>query len=297
MANFSYEVFAAVVEKGSFFHAAQSLNVTPSAVSHSINQLETDLGFALFLRNRSGVELTNDGKTVLPVIQSILNTEEELRQVADNIKGLNSGRIRIGAFSSVCINWLPTILRRFKSEYPQIEVTIFQGDFNQIVAGVREGTIDIGFSSLPIEDNLLVQPLIKDPIYCVAPTDFVPQDGKAVTKKDIGKRRFILQQIDYDRDTKNALDRYNVTPNSLTYSIDDQSILSMVESGLGLGILPKLALKKLTGDVHIYPFDREFARTICLVMNKTQAQAPSTKRMTSEINRFLKESYPDRLFA
>ncbi|OIL30081.1 LysR family transcriptional regulator, partial [Oenococcus oeni] len=285
---------AAVVEKKTFFHAAESLNVTPSAVSHSISQLENELGFPLFLRNHSGVELTNDGKTVLPVIQAILNTEEELYQVSASIKGLNSGRIRIGAFSSVCINWLPTIIRRFKNQYPQVEVTVFQGNFNQIADGVSNGSIDIGFSSLPVDDKLLVEPLIKDRIYCVAPSDFVPKDKMNVTNQDIGRRRFILQQIDYDRDTKKALDQYNVTPNSLTYSIDDQSILSMVESGLGLGILPELALKKLSGNVHIYPFDKNFARTICLVTNKNLAQAPSTKRMLKEINSFLRSNYKNQ---
>ncbi len=252
------------------------------------------MGFPLFLRNHSGVELTNDGKTVLPVIQAILNTEEELYQVSASIKGLNSGRIRIGAFSSVCINWLPTIIRRFKNQYPQVEVTVFQGNFNQIADGVSNGSIDIGFSSLPVDDKLLVEPLIKDRIYCVAPSDFVPKDKMNVTNQDIGRRRFILQQIDYDRDTKKALDQYNVTPNSLTYSIDDQSILSMVESGLGLGILPELALKKLSGNVHIYPFDKNFARTICLVTNKNLAQAPSTKRMLKEINSFLRSNYKNQ---
>ncbi len=294
MVNFSYRVFAAVVEKRTFFHAAELLNVTPSAVSHSINQLESELGFPLFLRNHSGVELTSDGKTVLPVIQAILNTEEELHQIAASIKGLNSGRIRIGAFSSVCINWLPTIIQHFKNQYPQVEVTVFQGNFNQIVAGVSNGSIDIGFSSLPVDDKLLVEPLIKDRIYCIAPSDFVPRDKENVTDQDIGHRRFILQQIDYDRDTKKALDRYNVTPNSLTYSIDDQSILSMVESGLGLGILPELALKKLSGDVNVYPFDENFARTICLVTNKNQAQAPSTKRMLKEIDSFLQDTYKNK---
>lgn len=295
MTNFSYQVFSAVIQKGTFFQAAQLLNVTPSAVSHSINQLENELGFPLFLRNHNGAELTNDGETVLPIIRRILNTEEQLHQVADNIKGLNDGRVRIGAFSSVCINWLPTILQHFKDDYPHVEVTIFQGTFNQIIAGIHDGSIDVGFSLLPIDDHLLVEPLIQDPIYCVAPSNFVPKDKKVVTKKDIGDHRFILQQIDYDRDTKNALDRYDVNPNSLTYSIDDQSILSMVESGLGLGILPKLALKKLSGDVHIYPFDKQFARTICLVANKLQAQTPSTKQMIAAINAFLKETYAQQL--
>lgn len=58
MANFSYEVFSKVVERGTLAKAAAELNVTPSAVSHSVSQLETELGFPLLIRNRTGVALT-----------------------------------------------------------------------------------------------------------------------------------------------------------------------------------------------------------------------------------------------
>lgn len=75
MANFSYEVFSKVVERGTLAKAAAELNVTPSAVSHSVSQLETELGFPLLIRNRTGVALTEDGAQVLPIIQSIQNLE------------------------------------------------------------------------------------------------------------------------------------------------------------------------------------------------------------------------------
>ena len=65
MANFSYEVFSKVVERGTLAKAAAELNVTPSAVSHSVSQLETELGFPLLIRNRTGVALTEDGAQVL----------------------------------------------------------------------------------------------------------------------------------------------------------------------------------------------------------------------------------------
>lgn len=294
MAVFQYEVFAKVVTYKTFYQAAQALNVTPSAVSHSIAQFENELGFPLFVRNRTGVTLTPDGEKIYPIVQSMLNMEARLRQVADDIHGVNSGTIRIGAFSSVCINWLPPIIRSFRKKYPQIEITIIQGTFREIDQMVQQGRLDIGFSALPVASHLLVEPLLKDPIYCVTPTNFEPQDAQHVTLEDIGQRRFILQKVDYDGDTKKALDRYNVTPNSISYSIDDQSILSMVASDLGLGILPELALQKLSGDVHVFPFSEPFFRTVCLVTNSVQAQAPSTKRMIAEIHRYLATAYGHR---
>lgn len=64
MANFSYEIFAQVVTTKNFGQAAKILNVTPSAVSHAISQLENELGFPLFIRNRTGVEITPDGQQI-----------------------------------------------------------------------------------------------------------------------------------------------------------------------------------------------------------------------------------------
>jgi len=295
MANFAYEVFATVVAQKTFYQAAATLNVTPSAVSHSVNQLEKDLGFPLFIRNRSGVELTSDGRQVLPYVQEILNTESNLRQVADNIQGLHSGSVRIGGFSSVCINWLPRIIRQFNHEYPDIKISVVQGDFNEITKWAKIGTIDIGFTSMPVSENLLVHSLINDPIYCVTPADFIPENGDYVTTDDVADKNFILQRSDYDRDTKLALDHYHVTNNFLRFSIDDQSIISMVESGLGMGILPQLALRKLTGDVNTFPFAEPYNREIALVANKTQATAPSTAVMIRAIKQFLTAEYPDQM--
>ncbi|MFD1430085.1 LysR family transcriptional regulator [Lacticaseibacillus mingshuiensis] len=295
MSNFSYEVFAAVVEQGTFMQAALALNVTPSAVSHSVSQLEGDLGFPLFIRNRTGIQLTEDGRAILPTIQSILNLEDQLIQVADNINGLNTGRIRIGAFSSVSTNWLPPIIRRFKKRYPKVDVDVVQGGFNEIVEQVRVGSIDIGFSLAPVSDQLIVRPLLQDPIYCITPRDFQPKNGTFMTDADMSKQRFILQQSDYDRDTKAALDRYKVSSNSLRYSIDDQSILSMVEAGLGWGILPKLALQKLMGDVNVFPFSEPFDRTLVMVMNPTTQKSPSVAKMQTVILDYLEGEYGELL--
>ncbi|KRL03171.1 LysR family transcriptional regulator [Liquorilactobacillus capillatus] len=291
MSTFAYEVFSEVAKQKTFFAAATQLNVTPSAISHSIAGLEKDLGFALFIRSRTGVRLTPDGQKILPIIQGILNAQIKLTEEAARINGLNEGRIRIGAFSSVCINWLPDIIRHFKKRYPKIELSVTQGNFNEVAEQVRVGTLDIGFSALPIKEKLEVLPLHRDPIYCIAPESFKPQEEKIVTRNDIKSKSFILQQIDYDRDTKRALDAYNVSVNSIHYSIDDASIIAMVESGLGLGILPELALQKLSGNVKQYPFKERFYRTICLVSHSEAQQTPSTQAFVKVIQKYLLERY------
>ncbi|SEM42017.1 DNA-binding transcriptional regulator, LysR family [Ligilactobacillus sp. WC1T17] len=291
MTDFAYKIFAEVVKQKTFVAAANTLNVTPSAISHSISGLEAELGFALFLRNRTGVTLTPDGKKILPIIQEILNAEAKLTEAAAKIKGLNQGTIRIGAFSSVCINWLPDIINNFKQKYPDIEISVRQGPFNEVAEAVRLGTLDLAFSALPIKEKLTVLPLYRDRIYCVAPEGFIPQNGRTVIAQDVKDKPFILQEIDYDRDTKKALDAFHVSVNSIQYSIDDASIIAMVESGLGFGILPELALKKLSGHVVCYPFEGDFYRHICLATHAKDQRTPSTEAFMAEIKAYLLKRY------
>ena len=291
MTEFAYQAFSEVARQKTFVAAAKTLNVTPSAISHSIAGFENELDFPLFIRNRTGVTLTPDGAKILPIVQEILNTETKLHEEADRIKGLNSGKIRLGAFSSVCINWLPDIIRTFRQEHPQIDISIEQGNFNSVTEQVRLGRIDIGFSALPIAENLNVVPLHEDQIYCIAPSDFVPHNGQTITKEDVKNERFILQQIDYDRETKRALDAYNVSVNSIQYSIDDASIIAMVESGLGLGILPELALQNLSGNVKVYSFSKSFKRTIAVVSQSEEKQTPSTHAFLQLVQKWVNDHY------
>ncbi|MGV0168594.1 LysR family transcriptional regulator [Furfurilactobacillus sp. WILCCON 0119] len=289
--SFAYQVFVTVVAKQTFLAAAETLNITPSAVSHSINQLETQLGFPLFIRSRTGVTLTANGQTVYPVIQDVLNAEARLVQEADHINGLTSGTVKIGAFSSVMLNWLPEIIRDFHQRYPDINVSVYQGRFNDIAERVRLGLLDIGFSALPITQAVQLHPLVKDEIFCITPNDFTPKNGHVMTSADVADKTFILQQSDYDRDTKLTLDRYDVTPNSLFYSVDDASIISMVEAGLGFGVLPNLALQRISGNVNIYPFDEPHYRTLCVVANQALANTPTTAKMLATIHTHLAARY------
>ncbi len=73
MSNFMYQAFSEVAKQKAFVTAAKVLNVTPSAISHSINGLEKELGFALFFRNRNGVQLTSAGEKILPIVRELLN--------------------------------------------------------------------------------------------------------------------------------------------------------------------------------------------------------------------------------
>lgn len=118
------------------------------------------------------------------------------------IQGLESGVIKIGAFSSVCINWLPDILRNYAKQFPNIAVSLTQDNFSDISQHVAYEELDLGFTLLPVSENVKVTELLRDEIKCVAPANFQPRNGKTITKADLKGVQFMLQKADYDRDTK-----------------------------------------------------------------------------------------------
>jgi len=124
MSLYAYKIFDAVVKHQSFVRAAESISLTPSAVSRSIASLESNLGFLLFIRSRKGVKLTSEGETLIVYVRSILNGEEQLQQVAAQINGLEKGTVVLGTFSSVCSNWIPNIVKLFRIVFPNIQINI-----------------------------------------------------------------------------------------------------------------------------------------------------------------------------
>ena len=113
MTLLSYQVFMAVVEQESFQKAAQVLQLTPSAISHAVAGMESELGFRLFIRSKQGVYLTNYGKELFPYIKNVLNSDEYLHQAVAQFNGLQKGVVRVGVFNSACVEWMPRLLKGF----------------------------------------------------------------------------------------------------------------------------------------------------------------------------------------
>ena len=110
MTLLSYEIFQTIIEQGSFAKAAQLLHLTPSAVSHSISSMEEEVGFPLFIRNKNGVQLTSAGEQICPYLQKIVAANNSLLQTVSQMKGLQTGTVKIGCVNSVCLAWIHVVV-------------------------------------------------------------------------------------------------------------------------------------------------------------------------------------------
>ena len=145
-----YDVFIRIVETGSFTQAAAESGYTQSAVSQMIRTLEHELNTTLFLRSKTGAELTPDGREYLPYIQSVSNARRELDVKCQEMQGLERGLIRVGTFTSVSRTWLPRFIKEFKKMYPSVQFILRQGDYTSICQWVAEGSVDL---ALPIRTS------------------------------------------------------------------------------------------------------------------------------------------------
>ena len=287
MSIYSYEIFEIVSEKGSFAKAAAILRLTPSAVSHSIAKLEDDLGCQLFWRNRSGVELTEEGKRLLPYIKKIQASNDELLLEASRIRNSEIGLVKVGVFYSVAANWLPHILKKFKADCPGIEVEIFEGGYADISKWIEDRKVDIGFLSNLTAENMDYTVLKKEPLIYVTPPDFVPKNKTYVTIEEMKENELILQRECGDFDALAFLEANDIKVNSYYNMYEDQTLLSLAECGLGTAIMPGLAAKLSTSNVNRYPIKPEVTRTIVLAVPDRGSMSQAAKLFEQHVFDFM----------
>lgn len=279
MTLLSYQVFMAVVEQESFQKAAQILQLTPSAISHAVASMESELGSPLFVRSRQGVYLTNYGKELFPYIKNVLNSDEYLQQAVAQFNGMQKGVVRIGIFNSACVEWMPSLLKDFRQEYPDVSLDIYQGTYDDVYRWLKDGVVDLGFlSSLSVGD-LAYEPIYQDRIVCVVPQGFQTEQPGYMTIEELKKQHFVTQREGCDADVNNFMSKYELPGGGGSYIADDMSAIALVMGGYGVCLVPELVIRNISFPVDVYPLDVEEKRTIVLASVRSDVLAPAVQRM------------------
>ena len=286
-----YETLIAVVEAGSLTRAAQALGCTQSAVSHSIDSLEQELGFALLKRGRAGVRLTGEGERLIPAVRNLLNSAEQLAQTAASIRGLESGTVRIGSFTSVAVHWLPPVLKEFHKDYPRVEFKLLNGDYHDVEQWLMEGSIDIGFVNVPCAVDCECIPLMEDRLLAILPRHSRFESYPRFPLVECETEPFISLLESSDHDARRALEAAGVKPNVRFYTKDDYAIIAMVEQGLGISIMPELLLKGRHDDIQMLLLVPEAKRTIGIAIAAGDKAGPATRRFADYVVRYVTENH------
>lgn len=261
-----YLAFVRTVELGSLTRAAEALHYSQSGISRMLNDLETEWRVPLLERGRAGVRLTSDGLRLLPFIQAICEDYQKLQTQVDELKGLQSGLIRIGTFSSVATHWLPPIIQAFQKDYPNIDYELLLGDYGEIESWIAAGRVDCGFLRLPTRPEFETIFLERDELRVVLPENHPLAYTDQISVEALCAYPFLLLEKGGKAEISAIFVRAGLTPNVRFTTWDDYAIMSMVESGLGISILPQLILRRVPYRIVTKRLDVPAFREIGLAM-------------------------------
>jgi len=250
-----YEVLLSTLDKGCFAKACEDLGYTQPAITHMMKSMEREIGFPLLKRSNKGIQLTSEGREVLPLIRELVAANDRLNKHYDMLRGVETGSVRVGTFPTVGGAWLPRIIAQFEKKYPQIQIDVLEeNSIHKIEEWLTGGRIDVAFFARQPYHTFDWIPLKMDPYYGILPLEHELTSYDRLTAADFENQPFLMccSMEGPDLDITRFFQQHGVTIRSRFNSNQDFTIARMVEAGLGVAILPELLLtSQLTGTCHV----------------------------------------------
>jgi len=267
--------FCAVADTGSFSRAAEQSHVSQPSLSQQILKLEDELGARLFDRLGRSVRLTELGKTFLPRARSVLRELEAARGDVVEQKGSIGGSVTVGAIPTVAPYLLPPVLTAFSKKYSQVQLTVIEEITPFLLDRLRAGAVDVAVLALPIRGHEFESfPLLTEPLFAVLPQKHKLARRQSISLKDVRKEPFLLLRDGhcFRENALAACDRARVHPQIVFESGQFSSLLGMVGAGMGVSLIPEMAVDKKSGCRYVSVSDPEATRTIGAVVLRGRSQ-------------------------
>ena len=238
------ESFAEVARTGNVSRAAEALFLTQPAITARLRALERDLGVDLFVRTHRGMRLTDAGRAFLPYAERTIATVDEGRAVMTNLREGTTGSLVIGAAPAVSTYVLPGILRRFRTTHPHVRLGVRTGHTEEVLDMVLRGEAHIGVGRPVRHTDVELIPLFEDEMLLVVAARHPFAARGRVSMAELAGERLVLfdRTSSYHELTSSLFRQAGVVPAS-TLELDNvEAAKKMVQQGLGVALLPRMAL-------------------------------------------------------
>lgn len=251
-----YRVFCEVVKYKNISKTAENMYISQSAITQSIQKLETMLGGKVFYRNKNGVELTEEGKNLYEYIKDSIETMSNAENIFSKYINLEKGKIRIGGGNSLISSLIFEPFLIFIKKYPNIDISISSGITNVLMQKLANGELDIVVLNLPYKDkkysNVEIVPLKKSS-YCFFASKQYIKEHPIKELKEIENHTLILPKAPSAK--KKILDDYSSEESiSLTanYEVSSSSIMkNLVLNNIGIGFTNTENIKEISDNIEI----------------------------------------------
>ncbi|HEY4201440.1 MAG TPA: LysR family transcriptional regulator [Devosiaceae bacterium] len=238
------QAFLSVLDEGSFVKAAEVLNLSQPALSRRIKNLEDSIGTPLLERTTRRVSATAEGRRLQPVLARIIDELESSMLSMSKMGDRQSGTIAIASVPTAAFYFLPRVIKQFNAQHPHIRFRIHGLAGSEGLKSVADGQTEFGINTLGAGDpDLRFTHLMDDPFVLACPRDHVLAKKDTVQWKDLAGFPLIgvSRQSTHRTILDSALAKTEIEFDWF-YEVNHLSTsLGLVEAGLGVSILPKLA--------------------------------------------------------
>ncbi len=275
--------FVAVAESLNFSRAAQELHVAQPAVSQQIRALETELGVDLFDRIGKRVSLTEAGRALLPYARQILGLVTAAENEVREREQLKRGKASLGAPPTVSTHVLPARLMQFRQTWPGLEVTLREAGTETLLNQIEDGKLDLAIVSTDVLPPSVDSTPFLTETYVLAVSSRHPFLGKRQTVRlaDLVTEPFILFPEGYRlrEVTITACRRAGFEPRVALDGGAMQSALEFVGAGLGVALVPELALTEANSIHAVRIADQALKRDLGLVWLRGRSLSPAARAL------------------
>ena len=277
------KVFLTSVDSGSFTRAGEILGYTQSNLTQMMKAFEDELGLPLLIKTKKGVEPTSEAKQLIPAMRAMIAQEERFLQEADDIRGIRRGVIHIGSYVSTSSTWLPQIIGYYQENYPDVEFNIVESGQEDMLRGLLTGRLDLALMSEPEKGEVDFIHILDDPMVAVFPPGHPLDKYDYVPLKVLKDYPLIMTYRDYDTDANRILQEAGLDSSVRYRSNDDSAVLSMVQHGLGISILPELTLERFPGSYDYRMLDPESYRSLGIGIRSIKEAGPLARSVIDHI--------------
>ena len=261
------------VRLGSFSKAADELDYTQSGITHMMNSLEEEVGFPLLIRRWDGVRLSPEGEMLLPAIQAVVDSNNELLRQLNVVGGSLQEHLCIGTYASISIHWLSSAVEQLHKEMPKVEFELRIGSRQELTDWLANGSIHLALADKLDVPGTQWTPLYEDPLLAVLPPDYAK--GKTVFSPEDAEGLRLLSSSESARGGNKFTDLLPTGSGVHIKTEDELVLLSMIRRGAGFSIMSELCVRDRTEGLTVLPLSEPTIRHLG-VTHKNGAEKSST---------------------
>ncbi len=292
-------VLREVGHRGSISAAAVALDYTQSAVSQQIAALESETGLTLLERHPRGVSLTAAGQTLVGHAEGILARLEAAEEALDAISGLRGGRLRMASFPSAGATLMPRAIASFRSSYPDVELSLAEGEPEEIAPRLRRGELDLALlfefeGTSPLGERSTRVELLEDPMFLALPHEHRLAARSRLRLEHLAGESGVQTSQDSPcaRHVVRCSHAAGFEPNVAFESDDYQVVQGLVAAGVGVALIPRMALAAPRDDIAIRSLEGGPVRSVIAATPASARLVPATGAMLGILEAVAAEDSP-----